>query len=357
MLSLVIDIQSDVIEGALIKFPPKGTTLAPEILYGASLHIPRKVPAADDAHGDYLTKMMIRTIEDLTLLVIKEMKEIAMEPIDSIHYILSSPWVTSRSKIVQIDYDKDVEVTDKLVYGIIEADRKDLVAKNEPDMVFVEQKIFDVQLNGYSLEKYQGKHARHLKISFAFTLSSEHIVKKIQGGVLQHLHIKKQYFHSAILLQYLSSRSVASDGEEYVVIHVHGEMTDMVVVKKGFSSYLASFPFGTSTLIRKVSHGMNTTYEMAGSTITMYMEKKLDDEEMKKVETALMPILKGWQSECTKTFSGIGEHVAIPRIIHLYSGGLFAPLFKKTLEEVDYEVVIHGEPLREVHSFALKDVI
>ncbi len=353
MLSLVIDIQSDVIEGTLIKFPPKATPEPPQILYAASLFIPRKA----NIDGDYLTKMMIRTINDLVLLVIKETKGVTTESIQSIHYILSSPWVISRAKTVQIEYEMDTEITDNVIKEVVDADRKDLIEKNESDMVFVEQKIFDVQLNGYSLEHYQGKRAKSLKVSFAFTLSSDKIIKKIQGEVLQHLHVKKEYFHSAILLQYLSSRSMAAEGEEYVVLHIHGEMTDVVVVKKGFSSYLATFQFGTSTLTRKVSHSMNTSFEMTSSTLAMYLDKKLNEEEQKKVETILMPILRGWQSECTSTFAGIGEHVAIPRMIHLYSGGAFAPLFKKTLEESDFEVVIHPEPLREVHSFALKDVI
>jgi hypothetical protein len=353
MLSLVIDIQSDVIEGTLIKFPPKGTPAPPQILYSASLHIPRK-PNTD---GDYITKMMLRTIEELSLGVVKEMRGVTQEPIQSIHYILSSPWVVSNSKTIQIEYPNDTTITAKTVNEVIEADRKDLIAKNAPDMVFVEQKIFDVELNGYSIAHYEGKTAKHLKISFAFTLSSEHIIKKIQSAIAKNIHVKHEYFHSAILLQYLSSRSMMGEGEEYIVLHVHGELTDVVVVKKGFSSYLASFPFGTSTLIRKVCNSLKTSYETTSSMLTMYMEKKLNDEEQKKIETVLMQVLKGWHAECTQTFNGIGEHVALPRHIHLYSGKPFAPLFKIILDQANFETLIHDEPLREVHSFALKDVI
>lgn len=257
---------------------------------------------------------------------------------------------------MEVNYEKETEITDAIVKKVIDADRQDLIAKYEKDMMFVEQKVFDVELNGYSIEKYQGKRAKTLKISFAFTLSSDKIIKRIQSAVAARMHVKKEYFHSAILLQYLSSRAVAS-GDEYTVLHVHGELTDIVVVKKGFSSYMASFPFGTSTLIRKTCITMKSTFETTSSTLSMYMDKKLNDDELKNVETVVMPILTGWQSECTKTLSGIGEHVVLPRTIHLYTGGPFAPLFKIALEQVNYEVVIHDEPLREVHSFALRDVI
>jgi cell division ATPase FtsA len=353
MLCLVIDIQSDVVEGTLIKFPPKTDPQNPEVLYATTFNVPRKT----HANGDYMVKVMLAAVKDVVSCIVKEVAALTEEPIQSVHYILSSPWIISQSKTIEVAYEKDTEITDSVVKKVIETDRQDLVQKYEADMVFVEQKIFDVELNGYSIEKFQGKRARRLKISFAFTLSSDKIVKQIQSVVQQHLHIKKDYFHSAILLQYLSSRAVAVEGEEYIVLHAHGEYTDVVVVKKGFSSYLASFPFGTSTLIRKTCITLNSTFETTDSKLAMYMDKKLDDEEQQNVEKVLMPILKGWQSECAKTFEGIGEHVALPRIVHLYSGGPFAPLFKVSLEEVNFEVVIHDEPLREVHSFALKDVI
>ncbi len=352
MLCLVIDIQSDAVEGTLIKFPPKTAPQNPEILYATTFTIPRK--ATTD--GDYMAKVMQNAVEEVASCVVKEIGALTDEPIQAVHYILSSPWVISQSKTVEVNYEKETEITDSSVRKVIDADRQELIQKYEPDMMFIEQKIFDVELNGYSVEKYQGKKAKTLKISFAFTLSSDKVVKKIQAAIAQHLHIKKDYFHSAILLQYLSSRAIA-ESEEYIVLHVHGELTDVVVVKKGFSSYLASFPFGTSTLVRKTCITLKSTFEMAGSTLAMYMEKKLSDEEQKNVETVLMPILNGWQAECSKTFQGIGDHVMLPRTIHLYTNGPFAPLFKLTLEQSNFEVIIHEEPLREVHSFALKDVI
>jgi cell division ATPase FtsA len=353
MLSLVIDIQSDVIEGTLIRFQPKGVAHVPEILYSTSVHVPRKLSAT----GEYMAKLMLRAIEDLALNVAKEMNSLSTGPIQSIHYILSSPWILSQSKMVEVKFEKDTAVTEAMVKQVIENSRQELIKTYEPDMVFIEQKVFDVELNGYSVANYLNKKARSLRISFAFTLSSETVVKKIKGAVAQHLRIKDGFFHSAILLQYLTSRAVVKESEEYIVLHIHGELTDVVVVKKGFSSYLASFPYGTTTLVRKISASLKNNTEATASMINMYMEKKLSDEEQAKLETVLFNIINGWRAEAKTTFAGIGEHVIMPRKIHLYSNTPFAPLFKKTLEEENFDVVIHDEPLREVHSFALKDVI
>ncbi len=310
MVSLVIDIQSDVVEGSLIKFPPKGTSRMPHILYSASLHIPRK----HHTDEDYLVKTMVRTLEELSLGISRELPRLSPEPVESIHYILSTPWAVSQTKTGKID---------------------------EPGTVVIEQKVFGLDP----------------EVSSAFTLSSEKIIRKIQAAVTAHLRIKKEFFHSAILLQYLTSRTMMGDGGEYCVLHIHGEHTDVVVVKKGLTPFLATFPTGTSTLVRNMSHAMKSSYEAASSSIKMYTQLQLDEMEHKKIEKILLTLMKAWQRDYSEALTGLGETSPLPQKIHLYSGESCAPLFKNVLEELGCEVVIHHEPLREVHSFALKDVI
>lgn len=347
MNALVIDIQSDVIEGTLVNFP------GGEILYATTVRISRK----NHMDGDYLTKMMLKAIEDLCLHMVKETSALSREPIHTIHYILSTPWVTSQSKTVKIEYEKDTEINEGTIHAIIEADRKQLIATYEDDMIFVEQKVFDVGLNGYSVDDYRGKKARTLKVSFAFTLSSDRIIQKIQSAVSKNLRVKKEFFHSAILLQYLSSRNMSGESDEYIVLHVHGELTDVVVVKKGFSSYLASFPFGASTLTRKTSIALKSTFEETSSTFALYHDKKLEEKEEHKITDILMPIMKGWQAECTRSFEEISKHVLLPGAVHLYSESPLIPLFQQSLEEMKFKVAPHEGPLRQIHIAALRDVI
>ncbi len=354
MLALVIYIQSDVIEGTLVNFPAlkDGTKVTSQTLYSTVVRIPRKTHTT----GDYVTKMMLKGIEDLCAHIVKEVPKVSKEPIKSIHYILSTPWVISQSKTVEIKYEKDTLVTENIVREIINEDRKKLVETYENDMIFVEQKIFQVELNGYPVQNYHNKKTRTLKISFAFTLSSDKIIKKIEAAVSKNLYIAKEHYHSAILLQYMSSRELVSEAQDLIVLHVHGELTDVVVVKKGFSSYLASFPFGTSTLVRKVATSLKSTFEETTSSLAMLGDKKLDETHHNKMETVLASIMKGWQSDCMQSIEGIGKQVAIPRLLHLYAETPLEPLFKKALQE-HFDVVVHKGTLREIHVAGLESVV
>lgn len=351
MLSLVIDIQSDAVEGTLVNFT--SPTAEPEMLYSTVAHISKK----NQSNGDYLTKMMLKSVEDLCFHIVKEGAKVTREPIQSIHYILSSPWVISQSKTVALDYERETEVNESTIKGIIDADRKELVKKYESDMIFIEQKIFSVELNGYAVENYKGKRVKSLRVSFAFTLSSDKLIQKIHTAVSKSLHIKKEYYHSAILLQYLSSRAFTAESADFTVLHVHGELTDVVIVKKGFSAYMASFPFGISTLIRKVGLALHNSFEGTCSTLALYTDNKLDPEQVKKVENVLLPIAQGWRAECRQSLEGIGKDIALPHNVHLYSEPTLSSLFKSTLEGDGFRVVIHEGSLREKHIGALRDVI
>jgi hypothetical protein len=43
------------------------------------------------------------------------------------------------------------------------------------------------------------------------------------------------------------------DKNDYVYIHAHSELTDIIIVKRGICENISSFPIGTSNLIRKIS--------------------------------------------------------------------------------------------------------
>jgi hypothetical protein len=351
-LNLILDIQSDVVTGSLILV--KENT-RPEVVYFTSQPIGYK----HHVKVDYIIKMMIQAVEDVLVRINKD----GLEKIktygphfNEIHYILSSPWVISQSKNVKVHYDNETEVTPKIIQKFIDEERAVLSKKYESNLVFVEQKIFEVKLNGYPVQVYEGKRVKDLEVSFAMTLSSDRIIKKIHLAVARHLPAgSKEVYHSALLLHYISVRSAVGNNDEYIVMHTHGELTDIVIVKRGFSSYFSSFSFGTATLVRKLATAMKTTFEIADSSICMCEDNRLEEVQKKKVEEFLLPLLKGWQKECMDSMSCAGS-IVLPRKVYLSSPGHF-DIFKKSLQDSGFEVVSFDRPLIEIYMLALDNML
>ncbi len=382
-LTLLVDIQSNRVRGTLVFFDGQNP---PHILYSIVSPIAYK----SHVNSDYTTKMMQKSLEEISQKISTEGMARARDKghnyIKSVHYVLSTPWAISKSKTVKMHFDAETEITELMVKKIVDQERNELFeifkkqtiddhdVHYEFDVVFMEQKIFDIQLNGYSVTDYTGKAAKTLGIAFAFTLGSDKILKRIHSIVSKYVHMgEKESYHSALLLHYLASRSIFKNENdaEYVLIHVHGELTDIVVVKKGVTSYLTSFPFGTTTLVRKLAMAQKSSPETANSDLCIYEDGKVDDTQRKKMEKILLPIVKGWQAECSTALAGLGEASLLPKTFYLSSKHL--DTFKKSLEEkhqevtpfdkfikstdVTFEKTSEADSVTKIYVLALRDIL
>ncbi|MDP3962755.1 MAG: hypothetical protein Q8Q03_02740 [bacterium] len=335
-LSLVIEIQSDSVRGALVDFRGQ----APEVICSASSRIMHK----DHAGSEYITMSMLKSVENVAGKIMKE----AGGSVRDAHFILSSPWVISKSKKVRIEYEEEAEITSDMIEEVVKEEAGRILEESSEDIVIVEQKIFDVSLNGYPVHSYEGKRALSLEVSLVLSMSSDEILKKMHSAVSRHIHFYNDCYHSALLLHYISLRSSSMDGDEFAVVHVHGELTDIVVVRNSFSSNLGSFPFGASTLVRKISSVMESSPETSSSMLSMHEEGRLEDEHGRRMEEALLSIVGGWHDDCAG--------MDIPRRVHLLSPN-YPGIFKKILERSDCRVKIFDEPLEKIYIPALGSML
>ena len=328
--SLIIEIQSDMVSGAIVN-------AAQDIIY----HVSTRTPHKKLESPDHVTRMMLKSLEGIAEKIAKEGLQIAgaAGQIKDVHYVLSSPWVISRSKKAKIEYDEDTEITSDIVQNIIEEEREKIFEEISEDIILIEEKIFDVRMNGYPVQSYEGKLTKDIEVSFVFSLSSDEILKKIHSALSKHIHFEVEHYHSALLMQYLESRSLAMDVGDYAVIHVHGELTDIAIAGRGFS--LSSFPFGTSTLVRKISSSLLHSHQSAGSILSMHEEGKLEDGHRRSVEQVLFPEIENWHENCTRT--------PLPDMIYLSSVG-HSGIFRSALEKAGKKVNLLARPLIKIYA-------
>ncbi len=353
-LSLVLDIQSGLIRGSLVVFD-KGTK--PHIIYNYTKHI--SLDRGQSNGGPYMTKVMLKTLNDVLSTVQKNglarAKTIGYNDnnIHDIYYALSSPWAVSHAQKIRADYKKEVSINEKTIEEIITNESRLLMNEfildlekeksTNLDIVLFEQKIFDIRLNGYSVNNYSGKKTSVLEVSFAITLASQNILNKIKNEVDKVFHVKKEYLHGSLLLHYLALRSLSPNRDEYTSLHVHGELTDIVIVNKGSGVFLASFPFGAYTLVRKISKLMRISPENVKSMLTLYEDDKLENKQKTNFEEILGDVMEGWKRDLNNTLNS-REGVSIPHIIYLSIHEHFK-IFEKAIKEVGFEVVHFDDSL------------
>lgn len=382
-LSLLIDIQSGLVRGSLLSFKKNSS---PHIIFVATRTIPQK----EKTSSEQLTNLMLEAVRDIVELLGIEGVERAQSlgfkkrDLKDVHYVLSSPWVMSESKTIHVVFDHETSVSEKLINTIV--DKEKIHLKDDfkqgleqggglEDLVCMEQKIFEIKLNGYRVEKYINRKTNLIDISFASTLCSGSLLERIHSYAQNTLHIRKHSFHSSLLLYFASLRLIVGNRDEFISIHVHSELTDIVVVKRSTCAYIASFPFGTTTLSRKVAEINKSSLTEADSTLSLLYGKKLEENEEYRVSKVIDPVLSLWHEQCLKCIEALGERTVIPKVVYLSSHDhyeVFKELlihrnsytfdilpFDETLmtDLVVFEKTAEHNPLVSAYALALKDMI
>lgn len=312
--SLIIDIQSGLVRGALISSKENHPLIIQRVV---TQIIPRKI----HTNSNYLNKMMLKALSKVLLIVSEN------HLISSINIVLSSPWVLSHSKAVKIKFDKNTVITESIISSLIDTERNKLETefgtthKQIPniynDLGYIEQKVFDIKLNGYSVSEYIGRAVKDLEISLAMTLSSKVILSRINSVIYKFVNTRDIKYHSALLMNFTALRKMMPEKNDYIYIHTHSELTDIIVVKRGLCANIASFPLGTSNLIRKISHLFNQSDEVADSTMSLYQGGKLGEVETRRISRAIDEFSSGWIALYTKALESAIEMGGVPRLILL----------------------------------------
>jgi hypothetical protein len=259
--------------------------------------------------------------------------------------ILSSPWIVSRTKSLTVKFPKDTLITKKLIGAAIVPEREAMLRSAAGadsagnDLVPIEQKIFEIKINGYPTADIAGKKGRELGIYFAVSMSAKTIIEAIRDTVGGHVSppvARRMAYHSSILLGYAASRETSGDQTNYILGHIHGELSDIALVERGITTLIASFPFGYSSLIRETSKALGEPLAATRSKIALHGSKSLHREETERISETIETIMRErWAEQFLKavTVSADETSRSLPYAIFLSVPSEYYPHFKKALED------------------------
>lgn len=245
-----------------------------------------------NANVENASTVVVKSINTVTdKLIHKELPRVASSgiyrgssKITKVHYIMATPWAISQSKTIEINYDTPVRITNDIVSDILirEQDilQKELFENNSdytPKTLCFEQKVIDIRCNGYSTLNVHNVIAKSIQISFAMSVASATIVENIRKTVHKYLHPHEEEFHSAVLAEYYALRDGTNSASEALFLRLLGESTDVVLVKHGIPAHIASFGYGTHTLVRKLSMTVDSDSFEAVNIWKGYLIKTISD--------------------------------------------------------------------------------
>ncbi len=297
---LILDVQSSIIRASLLV---SGDPI-PKVIYTFASET-KKSDSGNDASLIKSTLLGINDAVQSATRFIRHEENLGGYPhirrkIDSVHYILSSPWIVSEAKIISKQYEKDTEVTKKYIFDLIDEDRKEIL-KSEEALQVIEQKIFDIKLNSYSVNNWEHKAARTLDVSFTISVASTKMVSFFIDQFRHIVHSNKIFFHSSLLLQYIGIEKVLEPGLNYCLVHIHGEQTDVSLIRRKSCIFFGSYPFGVRNFVEKLAKETNNGYQAADSLLSLYVGNRLDNTLNDKNILAISKIANDWLGKLKET--------------------------------------------------------
>ena len=337
--NIILDIQSGLVRGALVIENEDKSSIILSV-------VTKSIPATTRIlNGVHLTKRILK----LVIAVVEHLaKDAGGRPISTIHYILSSPWISSQLKTVKADYKKETDINS---YALADLIKSDIRQETGTDMLRIEQKIFEIKLNGYTTATLNSKKAHMLEASLATSFGSKVFLDKLHSAVEGVVTVRASTYNSALLMQYAALREILADKHEYMYIHVHSELTDIVIVKNGLCKHIASFPFGIATFLRKITNMTGQSMESSDSLLSLFQGGKLSEAEKVSVQQIIEPLLHEWGEACMKSFASSFDVTAVPRTAYLSAHSHF-DLFKEALllhSNLNLSVIPYDSVISEDH--------
>lgn len=297
-LILVIDVQSALVRGTLAHM--RGTA-HPEIILTSSVAIPYR-PSGGSAF------LMARATEAISMIATEALRYISErgtnaanaserlpKSISEVHFVLSAPWTVSQAKTLSLSFQTETAIQSSRILALMAEERAKMAIHAAEPLETVEEKIFDVKLNGYSVTEWEGVRAKEASISFVNSMAGQTTTARFIAA-LDRLSLPRACisFHSSLLLQYLAIRSLMPSRTSFLLLHVHDELTDIVIVEHGSCEFFGSYPTGSRSIVRSVAHAGHISHHAAESLIELASNDHLHRQTVSAVEKAA----DTWVQEC-----------------------------------------------------------
>lgn len=314
---LILDVQSSIARASVVSYLEGD--LKPRVTFTAE----RTVPYRPQAGTSYLIKSTLDALKECVDAGANFVRKSnaggdhpsktetygsgAIPKVSEIHFVLSSPWVVSKAKTIKQTFPRPTTVTRKGVVTMIEKERAG-DAPEQTDLVeIVEEKIFSVKLNGYHIADWEGKVVKELEVSFAVSVAGSGMIERFRESCTRIVRPDEIFFHSALLLQHIGVKMFLPDKDDYMLIHAHGELTDVVATEGGECVFFGSFPIGINTIVRAIGKATKISTDTADSLVTLFAGGYMDKVEEANAVDAIDTAAKNWNEEFAKLLRESGH--------------------------------------------------
>ncbi|MBU0611868.1 hypothetical protein KKB58_00325 [Patescibacteria group bacterium] len=330
-LVLVFDVGSSSVGGALFFARESGI---PKIIFS----IREKIVPENELNSERLLSQTVKSLE----MVASKISKASLGVPKKTFCVLSSPWYASQTRTIKIEKNNPFIFTQKLADSLIKKeinlfkrehgiDNEHSNGKNRP----IELKNIKTVLDGETESDPLNKKIKKLEMNIFISMSPEDVLKKIEHAIGKYFYFGNIKFSSFALASFTVSRDVFMHHEDFLLMDIGGEITDISIVTENILRDSISFPLGRNFLVREASNLFNCSLDDAKTLVSLYKDKHMEKSIEKKFGPIMNDLKSKWLEKFQESLSVLFDDTFFPSTIFLTSdqdiSAFFSEMIKNTM--------------------------
>ncbi len=270
-----------------------------------------------------IDKFLPSTLKSLEIVVGKIYKAGLGKP-ETIFCVLSSPWHVSQTRIIKLEKNAPFVFTSKLAGSLIQKElalfEGEYSAKYQDvksPVRAIEFKNIKTMLNGYETSNPLDQKAKELEMIIFISISPEQVLKNIEKTIGKYFHFKDIKFSSFSLVSFAVTRDLFAHNEDFLLIDIGGEVTNISMTKKNILRESISFPLGCNFITRKIASSLHASLTEAKSLISLFKDGHVTEFMAKKISPVMDKLKKEWLGKFQESLANLSNDISIPSIIYI----------------------------------------
>lgn len=260
---------------------------------------------------------------------------------------LSSPFTISQTKIINYDQEDKFTFTEKMLGNITQREANAFRSKYDGNLEIIDNRIMQIKLDGYESLAPFGHSVRQIEVAQFLCGSPAGQLKMIRQAISTAGHNDRIEFNSYSFAAFVALRNTLSDKKNFFAVDIGGEMTDIFVSINGTLLENLSFPYGLNSVIRSIARDQNSTFALASSQMTLYLDGKLNEQNKARVDKSLKSAQTKWSSAFADALNLILENSVLPEHVILMGDTHIHPIFMEWIKSGDFRKFrLSNEPFR-----------
>ncbi len=327
-LILVLSLGSSYVGGALFWARSSGI---PKIIFS----VREPIPLQEKIDSNILLSFTIKSLDT----VLNKIYMAKLGAPKRIFCVLSSPWLVSQTRIINIKKNTPFVFNSKLADELTQKEIKVFEEENlkkysdtSNAVRAIELKNIQTMLNGYETSEPLNQKAKELEMTIFVSISGEQVLQKIENTVGRHFHSGPIKFSSFTMATFTVVRDMYPEKKNFLLVYIGGEVTDISMVKKGALRESISFPLGCNFLTRGVAESMGCTLAEADSLISLFKDGHAEESVVKKLKLIMEELRTQWIKSFQESLANLSNDVSIPATIYVDMGKEMSDFFGETIK-------------------------